>query len=114
MSDFRDIEAALHDTQELVLDLMPDAIRAVLQTSMSSSFGAVHNWRRVVIPQVIGFAERDDSGRARCPLCHVRPQQGFHDGFTLPGGLTRHLDGSHNFYRCGVMTVAEAVAKRAR
>jgi len=114
MSDFRDIEAALHEAQELILELMPDNIRSILQTRMTSSFGAIYNWRRAVIPPVVEHALHDDTGRGRCPLCHRGPDQGVHVGFTLPTGLTRHLEGSHNFYRCGVMAVAEAVAKRTR
>jgi hypothetical protein len=114
MTDYGDTLLALHEAQELILELMPENVRGILQTNMFSTFGAVYNWRRVVIPLVAELAQPDDSGRALCPLCRQKPACGFQSGFTLPTGLTRHLEGSHGFYRCQVMVVAEAVAKRTR
>ncbi len=52
--------------------------------------------------------------RAPCPLCGAVPQSQNPDesvGFTLPEGLSRHLDGWGRMKRCYVAEVAEAIAR---
>lgn len=108
---------------ELVLDLLPapfaDILRVAPRAEWSpGSTGTIHSWRSDVVPQVIECTEpleshRDSrSQRARCPLCKEGPSQGSDEGFTIPEGLTRHLNGSHNFHRCQVMAVAEYLLKK--
>jgi hypothetical protein len=113
-NELSDYKLALYETSKLVLQLLSDEAQRILEYREDYRKLDCHKWRERVASQVIALAQTkpDWQGRERaeCPLCKEGPQQGSPDGFTIPEGLNRHLEGSHNFYRCGVMVVAERLA----
>ncbi|RQY03754.1 hypothetical protein DF118_32325 [Burkholderia stagnalis] len=76
-------------------------------------------WRRTALAAVMGSAqvrpgaEMGDPSypRALCPLCR-QGAQGIRDvrGYSVPGGLRRHLLGELNSRQCPVFKAAEAIA----
>jgi hypothetical protein len=69
------------------------------------------NWRRDIIAKISQSTEPDEEAsrpfgekRAPCPLCKYRGSQAFgNDGYKLPDGLARHLDGHGNVHSCDVL-----------
>lgn len=114
-SDFDQLEWELYETRRLVLRLLPTDVQRVLE---NYDTGSVDKWRRYVEPELICLAQRlelpqwcGSDERALCPLCGEGPVQELRPGFRVPGGLLRHLQGTHRFQRCDVMLVAEELAK---
>ncbi len=99
----------LYDAQRVVLGLMSPEAQSILEPFVLKD---VVEWDEFVVPRIVELAKPiGETERALCPLCGHGPQNGYNDGFKLPEGLTRHLNGTHQFHRCGVMAVAEDFAK---
>lgn len=113
--DYSRLLCELDAVRKLVLQLLPEEARLILDVRMAQGEFQVRDWRRLVVPQILALVRPEldwqNRERAACPLCKEGPQQGAFNTFTVPEGLTRHLEGSHNFYRCAVMVVAERLAK---
>lgn len=102
----------LDRAQRVVLGLMPVKAQETLNPYNHDNLHDLDEWDRFVVPRIIELAQPiGNTERAFCPLCGDGPQQGYRDGFKLPEGLTRHLNGSHQFHRCGVMAVVWEFAR---
>lgn len=106
------LQLKLHEARGLVMSLIEDKAREILETS--ETFSSLYAWRKTVTARIVDLAEPvqfpDGAQVAPCPLCKCGPQVSYRNGFTVPEGLTRHLWGSHGLHRCEVMTVAEDMA----
>jgi hypothetical protein len=116
--DISDLQLQLEQTRELVIALLPEQARRIVEPRFALTIDEVITWHSHTVERVIELAEPkpdfNQQDRAPCPLCRRGPEQGVHDGFTVPEGLRRHLEGSHNFHRCEVMAVAYTLTKNQR
>ena len=92
--------------------MMPENVQRVLYSyrqCKTSEEG--QNWRYNIIADLVDIAEAlppktyASLGRGVCPLCKRGPASAYYDGFTLPEGLRRHLEGYGNTQRCDVFSV---------
>ncbi len=99
----------VYETRRLVLHLLDPELSKMLQ---KYDFTSIHDWREFVEAKTVDSAKPfEGTERAMCPLCKDGPRIDPGQGFLVPGGLIRHLRGTHRFPRCQVMTVAEELAK---
>lgn len=93
-----------------VISLVPEPFREIVDPPFRFSREEGKYWDLDVAPRIIELLEPDAMGRCACPLCGETTQP-YGDGFKLPGGLERHLLGSHNSMRCGVMHAAKGLLR---
>ena len=116
---FRRLEDELFCAQETVLNLMSADMQKLLNSYYSvNSRAESYLWRQSVIDQLIELAEpllarsTVSEPRACCPLCGFGSMSYYDDGFALPLGLRRHLEGAgRSIVQCGVMKVASKMAR---
>lgn len=88
-----------------ILSLVPTPFREVVDPPYDFTQEEGRRWAHETIDRVIELVEPDTDGRAPCPLCG-QVTQTYGIGFSVPGGLERHLSGSHKSIRCDVMHAA--------
>ena len=99
-----------------IVQLMPSEIAERLMSYYSCETRAQFfaRWRET-LRYVVGLAVADPAisylqERARCPLCKGGTSSAYQEGFTLPEGLLRHLEGHGNTHQCPVTNAAFQLA----
>lgn len=93
-----------------VLSLVPEPFRTLVDPPVNFTREEGRQWEYEVVEKIIRLVEPDVQGRAACPLCGALTQT-YGSGFTVPGGLERHLLGSHQSRRCDVMHAAKGLLR---
>lgn len=103
-----------------IIGLMPEPLRDILFAQiLCESFRDIQDWQTWAVDELIDHADKrpgpemgDFPGavRAMCPLCGSEAQTPYSRGFSVPTGLTRHLEGSHKVGRCPVFEAAAEMA----
>jgi hypothetical protein len=97
--------------------MTPDPFPALLEGYYGCENRTGIRWANELTEKVIDLAKPIDctgggwETRAYCPLCGHGSSSPFSDGYSLPEGLRRHLDGLGNTSKCEVMKVAGALAR---
>lgn len=106
------LKKELREARRALFDLMPENVQQILHSyrqCKSSEEGRF--WRHKAINDLVGIAEPLPPktyaalGRCICPMCRRGPTSAYYEGFTLPEGLRRHLDGYGNTRMCDVFSV---------
>jgi hypothetical protein len=88
--------------RKAVVSLVPEAYRAAVAPPYDLTREQSLAWGHEAAQRVLELTAPDSTGRAVCPLCGAVPQfEGI--GYSFPGGLERHLVGSHRSRQCDVM-----------
>lgn len=108
------LQEKLSKTRETVIDLLPPDIRQRVSTYWDcKTHEAARVWEHDFVDWVIDRAEPIpdlqwwEGTRAYCPLCGGSNRSAVYNeqGYALPRGLERHLQGLGNAYRCEVVEV---------
>ncbi len=88
-----------------VIALVPEPYRKIVDPPFRFTREEGHRWDNEITRKVIDLVEPDAMGRSTCPLCGetTKPK--------VPGGLERHLLGSHSSRRCDVMHAAKGLLR---
>lgn len=112
-----ELETVRYNLIGLAAKLVPDELgHALIRGHFDCETQAQFlNWERDTIDKIIAAAERDDKGRALCPLCKEgRERWGWGDGgesgWALPSGLQTHLLGEGRTTQCPVFDAALKLA----
>lgn len=106
------LKKELRKARRALFDLMPENVQQILHSyrqCKSSEEGRF--WRHKAINELVDIAEPlppktyASLGRGICPMCRRGPNSAYYEGFTLPEGLRRHLDGYGNTQMCDVFSV---------
>jgi hypothetical protein len=98
--------------REIILDLLPPEVAQLMKSADCGSREEVYDWVRVVTDKLLHLADvraGSEMGdmpfveRAYCPACGGSTSSAYHQGFTVPGGLLKHLRGEQNAHECSVM-----------
>lgn len=104
----------LREANETVLHLLPREVREVIEAPYPGleTWSDIYRWESQAIQQVIRSAKpiecssREFGPRAMCPLCGYGGANFYEDGYALPEGLARHLEGYGKTQQCRVMKAA--------
>lgn len=128
-AQIRRLKDALYLARRTIIDLMPEPLREPLEAAIwCDSKDDAYEWQAWAIERIIALAESRPSEemygtagtpRAYCPLCKRGAQSPYSQGFAMPTGLRRHLEGSHGSRRCEVFSAAvdqcfEETAEKAK
>jgi hypothetical protein len=114
--EFDRLEDELWSARNDIVQLMPNEIAERLMSHYSCETRAqFFAWWRETLRYIVGLAVADPAisylqERARCPLCRGGTSSAYQEGFTLPEGLLRHLEGHGNTHRCPVTNAAFRLA----
>ena len=109
----------LAHARQLILELMPEAYRKVLETYRQvETRDQLASWRgatdKALLPLMAAEPESDPENlersgdhRRRCPLCKRGTNSPFHHGFKMPAGMSMHLWGEMSARQCDVMRHVE-------
>ena len=106
------LKKELQEARRALFDLMPESVQRILHSyrqCKSSHEGRV--WRHKIVEDIICLAkivsQQTNSSPARglCIMCGRGPVSAYYDGFSIPEGLRRHLEGYGDTRRCGVFSV---------
>lgn len=100
----------LYLMRRTVISLVPLPYRKIVSPPYHFTREGGHSWECATAEKVIGLVKPDTMGRSACPLCG-ETKQPYGDGFKVPGGLERHLLGSHGSQQCGVMRAATGLLR---
>jgi hypothetical protein len=116
----RQLETELDDARRAVIRLMPEKVQEILYSyHRCTSRIEFHHWRSAVIDELVELAKPIprhspyDTDRAQCPLCGGSPENFYQpqQGFSLPVGLHRHLEGWGRVHQCDVTAAAFALGR---
>jgi hypothetical protein len=118
-SEVRSLENELFFAYQLVMSLIPQDFKKVLDTYYScESVEATYQWEREAIEEIIKGAKilGKDQGsyfepRAYCPLCGDGSTSPYDHGFAIPEGLRRHLGVWGGNRRCEVIHLVSRYAR---
>jgi hypothetical protein len=108
----RRLEQDLHDSNYAIVNLMSEDVAAGLLSYYScQTRHDYYEWRRDIIDRIGKLAEPSPKAsffreRGSCPLCKGGSSGPYDQGFTLPEGLRRHLEGHGNTRICPVTKAA--------
>ena len=118
LGKIKDLESELDDARRDIISLMPEKLQDVLRSYFRcESREERGRWDFIVARQIIDEAELlprvqwYNGDRAYCPLCKAGSSSPYDEGFTVPEGLDRHLNG-RGAYPCIVMSAATRLARR--
>jgi len=112
--EIKHLQNELFMARSLIVELMPLEVQQALYDFYNcQSRSQLHQLRELTINKLIEIAgDKPDkvihdlissTHRAYCPLCGGSAHSTYGaDGFALPEGLRRHLNGSYNSQRCPV------------
>lgn len=110
------LKGELYLARYALIELMPDPQRDLLEAShFCRSMADLDAWSRWAIDGLVRLADTRPGPqmggavgtvRAKCPLCGRGAQTPYSEGFLVPVGMHRHLDGSHGSRRCSVFGAA--------
>ncbi len=117
--EIKRLREELYESRTAILDLMPEEARKILMSyyrCQSSEEG--FTWKYDTINQIIGLAKVLEpnqgayfSDRAYCPLCGRGSSAPYEEGFAIPEGLSRHLEGWGTVRQCDVMRATLKLAR---
>lgn len=117
--EIRRLKNDLDHARRTIICLMPEPVQEILDSYYrSTSRVELHQWKSSVIDQLVELAKPVprhtpyDTERAYCPLCGGSAQDFYQSqqGFSLPVGLHRHLEGWGNTHQCDVTVAAFGLA----
>jgi len=106
------LKEELREARRAIFNLMSEEIQRIMDSYMyckSSAEGRV--WRTKIVGALVGLSEivspqtEYSPARGICPMCRRGPNSNYLDGFAIPEGLWRHLEGFGNVQRCSVFSV---------
>jgi hypothetical protein len=112
------LEDELFEARHAVIELMPPAVRRVLDSHyhcvtiedtcawIDDAYDDLAELAEVLPPVPFYFGER-----ANCPLCGRGPDSPYDKGFALPEGPRMHLQGKGNARQCFAMKAGEGLAR---
>ncbi len=118
-----ELEMQLHKARNTILNLAASQTQCLelYDFRKCNSHEESYAWKVGVFDKIIEIAkpitDKNVYGqlihysRAICPLCGDEPQSEV--GYTIPEGLTRHLEGFGNMYQCRVMKEIFALANQS-
>jgi hypothetical protein len=118
--EIRRLKDDLYQARRAIICLMPEPVQEILGTYYRcTSRMELHQWESNVIDQLVELAKpiprrtAHDNERAYCPLCSGSAQSLYEEqqGFSLPIGLRRHLEGWGNTHQCDVTVAAFRLAR---
>jgi hypothetical protein len=118
-AEIRRLKDDLYEAREAIVRLMPEPIQEILGSYYRCTCRVeVHQWKSAVIDQLVELAKpvplrtAHDNARAYCPLCGGSAQSIYESqqGFSIPIGLQRHLEGWGNAHQCDVTVAAFKLA----
>lgn len=118
--EIRNLQEELHEACSFIISTTPQAFQDAVDSRYRCETAAQWaEWYNDVVEVAIGLAEptRNYSGenRARCPLCKEVTRSLFTDeGFKVPDGLRKHLNGNGNAHLCAVMRALKNLVREAR
>jgi hypothetical protein len=111
--EIRELRSKLWVARFTIVELMPDPVREILEERYGvESFEDLGKWTHWAIQTLTNLAAQgatvgnDSRLRAICPLCRGGTSSPYLDGYALPLGLSRHLEGSRGSAACPVFKVA--------
>ncbi len=123
IEDLKSENSALKDelvqSYSEVIHLMPEEYTSILLSCRDVELNSpqdLFNWKNSIIKTIASKVEPVEnssslfSQRAFCPLCKKGSSSNFQDGFALPIGLQRHLEGYGNVKQCFVIKSAYKLA----
>jgi hypothetical protein len=111
------LESDLYMARAAIIGLMPETLRAAIgsyYTVESREDG--FRWKDALTEQIIEYAKPLPTSnpyfgvRAMCPLCGNGSSSPYDEGFSVPEGLRRHLEGYGNMHQCVVAHAVFALA----
>ena len=116
--DARRLRNDLYNANSTIIALMPREIADLLRGFHNcASREEADQWRFDVSDAVIKLADVQPvperpfaTPRAMCPLCRQGSPYPGVEGYAVPDGLRRHLEGTHGTSRCAVMEAVFALA----
>jgi hypothetical protein len=118
--EIRRLKDDLYQARRTIVCLMPEPVQEILDSYYRcTSRIELHQWESNVIDQLVELAKpvprhtTYDTERAYCPLCGGSAQSIYQSqqGFSLPVGLQRHLEGWGNTHQCDVTVAAFKLAR---
>ena len=109
-SRMRRMREEMFRLRRAVLSLVPDKYRALVEPPYDFTRETSLGWERRAVERILEIVPVDNQGRAPCPLCGMTTQF-YGVGFVVPGGLERHLLGSHKSHQCDVMHAASGLLR---
>jgi hypothetical protein len=118
--EIRRLKDDLYQARRTIVCLMPEPVQEILDSYYRcTSRIELHQWESNVIDQLVELAKpvprhtAYDTERAYCPLCGGSAQSIYQSrqGFSLPIGLQRHLEGWGNTHQCDVTVAVFKVAR---
>jgi len=118
--EIRRLKDDLYQARRTIVCLMPEPVQEILDSYYRcTSRIELHQWESNVIDQLVELAKpvprhtAYDTERAYCPLCGGSAQSIYQSqqGFSLPIGLQRHLEGWGNTHQCDVTVAAFKLAR---
>lgn len=115
----RELKSELYCARRDIVHLMPSDVVNILMSYYScQSHRDFGEWQRSAIDQILAMAVPDPDAsyfgpRGYCPLCKGGSSGPYAQGFTLPEGLRRHLEGYGNTHQCPVTRAAFNMAREA-
>lgn len=115
--ELRHLRSELLIAREGILQLLPQHVQDLLDSSGCKDRDELVNWRRNTIEKAIDLAvpiqrsevemKIDPTPRAYCPLCEA-DSSGFPwiKGYAVPKGMEMHLDGVGKTRKCIVLYTA--------
>ncbi|HEY4212200.1 MAG TPA: hypothetical protein VGM84_12010 [Steroidobacteraceae bacterium] len=116
----RQLENELDDARRAIIRLMPETVQEILDSYYQcTSRIEFHHWKSKVIDELVELASPlprhtpYDTDRALCPLCGGSAENFYQStqGFSLPLGLHRHLEGWGRTHQCDVTAAAFALGR---
>jgi hypothetical protein len=118
--EIRRLRNDLDLARRAIIGLMPERVQEILDSYYRcASRIELHQWKNEVIDQLVELAKPllrhtpYDAERGYCPLCGGSAQDFYQSrqGFSLPLGLHRHLEGWGNTHQCDVTAAAFELAR---
>lgn len=118
--EIRRLENDLDHARRAIIRLMPEPVQEILDSYYRcTSRIELHQWKSKVIDQLVEFAKPlprhtpYDTERGYCPLCGGSAEDFYQSqqGFSLPIGLHRHLEGWGRTHQCDVTAAAFGLAR---
>jgi hypothetical protein len=118
--EIRRLKNDLDHARRTIIRLMPEPVQEILDRYYRcTSRIELHQWESNAIDQLVELAKPlprhtpYDTERAYCPLCGGSAQDIYQSkqGFSLPVGLHRHLEGWGNTHQCDVTVAAFGLAR---
>lgn len=112
--EIRRLKDELYDARRSILSLVPAIREEAHSYYRCESRSDLYKWEREIIEKVVAMAKPQANAwreRAYCPLCGDGSSSPYAEGFTLPIGLERHLEGYGQVRQCDVTKALFALAR---